>query len=309
MNPERTKVIVAVCTYNRNEALRTLLDALIVTSDEVRYRVDVGVVIVDDNADGKARPVVESFEGRFALGVHYRTSGKQNISLARNIAIETAASMGDWIAMTDDDCEPVPGWLREHVTSQERTGADVITGPMCVRVPPGSPKWIEAEPFFEDQLLGFADGAEADTAATNNSMLRAAFVRDNPEIRFLPELGVIGGEDMVFYRTAHRAGLRIVYSAGAAVWANEPPSRATLRHQLKYRFWLGNTEYVTNRVLGDATPARLVLRGMNGMRRAVLRSPIRLARGQRPQWRYSFACVLRSTGLLLGPAGVRLRHH
>lgn len=309
MSASRTSVIVAVCTYDRNEPLRVLLDALVVAAVEVRDRAEVGVVVVDDNADGKARPVVDDYAGVFALGIHYRVSGKRNISLARNIAIETAAGLGEWIAMTDDDCEPVPGWLRAHLDTEERTGADAVTGPMLARVPAGSPDWIEEQPFFEDQLLTFADGTWADTAATNNSMLRSSFVRDHPEIRFRPELGVVGGEDMVFYRTAHRAGLRIVFAADAAVWANEPMSRATLKHQLSYRFWLGNTEYVTNRALGDASNPRIVLRGVNGLRRALLRSFVRLARGQRPQWRYSLACALRAVGLLLGPLGVRLRHH
>ena len=52
-------------------------------------RAAVGVVVVDDTAEGRARTVVEQFEGRFELGITYRISGRQNISLARNLAIET----------------------------------------------------------------------------------------------------------------------------------------------------------------------------------------------------------------------------
>jgi succinoglycan biosynthesis protein ExoM len=306
---ERTSIAVAVCTYNRNEPLRVLLDALVVAAAEVRDLADVGVVVVDDRADGAARPVVERYENAFALGVHYRVSGRQNISLARNLALETALGVGEWIAMTDDDCEPVPGWLREHLLVQGRTGADAVTGPMKLRVPPGSPRWLEEQPFFADQLFPFVDGQRTDTAATNNSFLRSAFVREHPELRFRPELGVLGGEDMVFYRSAHRAGLQIVYSEQAAVWGNEPLERATFAHQLRYRFWLGNTEYVTNRALGDATPLRLFVRGVNGLRRSLQRPFVRLAHRKPPQWRYTLAAVLRSTGLLLGPLGVRRRHH
>ncbi len=305
----RTSIAVAVCTYDRNEPLRVLLDALVVCAAEVHDLADVGVVVVDDRADGAARPVVESYEGKFALGVHYRISGHQNISLARNLALETALGVGEWIAMTDDDCEPVPGWLRAYVEVQRRTGAGAVTGPMHLRVPSGSPRWLSDQPFFADQLFPFVDGQRSDTAATNNSFLRASFVREHPELRFRPELGVLGGEDMVFYRSAHRAGLEIVYSEQAAVWGNEPPSRATYRHQLTYRFWLGNTEYVTNRALGDASPFRLFLRGVNGLRRAVQRPFARLAHRESPQWRYALASALRSIGLLLGPLGVRLRHH
>ena len=191
---DRTTIAVAVCTYNRNEPLQVLLDALLVAAADVADLADVGVVVVDDRADGAARPVVDAYEGKFALGVHYRVSGRQNISLARNLAIETAMGVGEWIAMTDDDCEPVPGWLREYVEVQRRTGADAVTGPMRLRVPVGSPAWLEDQPFFADQLLPFTDGQRTDTAATNNSFLRASFVRGHPEIRFRPELGVLGGE-------------------------------------------------------------------------------------------------------------------
>ena len=38
-------------------------------------------------------------------------------------------------------------------------------------------------------------------------MLRASFLRDHPDIRFRSDLGTLGGEDMVFYRTAVAAGL------------------------------------------------------------------------------------------------------
>ena len=62
-------------------------------------------------ADGNARKVVDRYFGRFELAITYRISGRQNISLARNMAIETASKIADWTVMIDDDCEPTPnGW-------------------------------------------------------------------------------------------------------------------------------------------------------------------------------------------------------
>ena len=68
--------------------------------------------------------MVERYDGRFELGVEYRLSGRQNISLARNLAIETASGMADWVAMTDDDCEPVPEWLEALFETERQTGAE-----------------------------------------------------------------------------------------------------------------------------------------------------------------------------------------
>ena len=118
----RPTIAVAVCTYNRNEALTTLLEALITCASHLGERGAVGVVVVDDSADAKARRVVEQFEGRFELGIVYRISGRQNISLARNLAIEAAGELADWTAMTDDDCEPVPEWLVALLETQRTTG-------------------------------------------------------------------------------------------------------------------------------------------------------------------------------------------
>ena len=104
-------VAVSICTYNRHEPLARLLESLVVNAKRLAGRASVGVVVVDDSADGNARHVVERFADRFELGLSYRISGRQNIALARNMALETAIDLGDWIAMTDDDCEAAPDWL------------------------------------------------------------------------------------------------------------------------------------------------------------------------------------------------------
>src|SRR5689334_18258194 len=94
--PKRKTIAVAICTYKRNDLLGRLLEALPVCAEKVRDRAAVGVVIVDDTTEGQARALAESFADRFELGLQYRISGKQNISLARNLAVETAMEMADW---------------------------------------------------------------------------------------------------------------------------------------------------------------------------------------------------------------------
>lgn len=305
----RTRLIVTVCTFRRNEPLRAMLDATARAADRIRDRAAVGVVVVDDNKDGAAAPVVSSFEGRFELGVHYRTSGRGNISLCRNICLETAMELGDWIVMTDDDCEPVEEWLESYLDRALRDTADAFTGPCVLRPPAGSPGWLTDEPFMEDAQLRFPDDSEMPVAATNNSMIRASFVRDHADLRFLPELGVVGGEDMVFYRSAVKRGLRIRFVERAVVHGNESPARATFGYQLRSRFWLGNTEYVTNMTLGDATRFRMLLRGGKRLVQAVARPLLRLARRERPQLRYCIVSIARAAGTMAGALGLRLRHH
>jgi succinoglycan biosynthesis protein ExoM len=307
----RTTIAVVICTYNRNEALTTLLEALLACVRIVKERAAIGVVVVDDSTDERARAVVARFEGQFELGITYCYSGQQNISGARNLAIETGSKMADWTTMIDDDCEPMPEWLAALLDVQQRTGADAVTGPMIRRVPAGSPTWLTGEPFLElsreHNRDRFEDGAQLAIAWTGNSMISSRWLKNHPTIRFLTELGVTSGEDAVFFRTAQTAGLRIHWSQRAIVYENEPPSRATLSYQLRSFFWYGNTSYVTSTRTGTP-PIRMFLHGLYSLGKAFVRPIVRLFRGERPQLRYCLALVLLAIGVIIGFFGIRLNH-
>ena len=163
------------------------------------------------------------------------------------------------------------------------------------------------EPFLELGLERPADGAKLTSASTFNSMIRSEWLKLHPDIRFQPTLGVIGGEDMVFYRAAHGAGLRIYYSERACVYENEPLSRANLAYQLRLFLWHGNSTYVAC-VRSGVPVSRMLLHGATSLARALLRPIVRVSRGQRPQLRYCLAAVLHAVGNMLGPLGIRVDH-
>ncbi len=307
-----TSVAVYVCTYRRNEPLRRLLDSLEVAAKAVSGVATVGVVVVDDNVDGRARTVVDDFSAEtdaFGLGLHYRHSGSGNISTARNIGLEAAAELADWVAMTDDDCVVEPQWLQALLDVQQRRGVLAVTGPMKLRFAPGSPRWLDDEPFAQLGSFGdIDDAALVELCATNNSLISSAFVREHPDVRFDPSLGRLGGEDMVFYRRARQQGLTAAYSADGVVWGEESEERSTFAYQMRQAWWLGNTEYVTNFTTGDATRLRLIGRGAKRLPAALVRPAVRGARGQNPQLRYALAQLLRSAGLISGGFGIRVEH-
>ncbi len=304
---ERKTVAVAVCTYKRNEPLTVLLHALSACAERVRNRAAVGIAIVDDTGDGQARSVAESFAKRFELGVQYRISGKQNISIARNLAVETALEIGQWIAMTDDDCEPPPHWLDALLDVQERTGADAVTGRMVRRAPENAPRWITDQPFFELGVEERADGSEMSVAATFNSLMSGDWLKAHPHIRFDPNMGVVGGEDMVFFRAAHAAGLRICFSELGFVYENESIERATFGYQLYVYFWHGNSSALAC-IEDGMKRSRVFVHGTASLARAGARPLSRLLRGQKPQLRFCLAQMLHAFGKQLGAVGVRVDH-
>lgn len=304
-----TRIAVYVCTYKRNEPLTRLLASLQAAADEIDDRAQVGVVVVDDNPDGRAAEVVNGFEHHFPLGLHYRHAGSQNISVARNTGLDAAAEFGDWVAMTDDDIMVPEDWFVAHLDLQERTGADATTGPLLLQFPDDAPSWIRDEPFDRFGLLDFEEDENVPICATGNSMVRASFLNENPDIRFDPELGVLGGEDMVFFRAAVGRGLQCYFSTKTAVFEVEPHERSTLRYQLGRALWMGNTRYLTNLRSGDATRFRLFLRGGRHVTRALWRPISRLAGGDPPQLRFAAAMVCEGLGTMVGVLGVELDHH
>jgi succinoglycan biosynthesis protein ExoM len=304
---QRKKIAVAVCTYKRNEPLKVLLHALLACAERVRGRAAVGVAIVDDTADGQARAVAGEFADKFELGVEYQISGKQNISIARNLAVETGLEIGEWIAMIDDDCEPPSHWLEALLDMQERTGADAVTGRMVRRAPPTAPRWITDQPFFELGVEERLDGSEMSVGATFNTLVSSEWLRARPAIRFDPNMGVVGGEDMVFFRAAHAAGLRIFFSELGFVYENEPPERATFRYQLYVYFWHGNSAALAC-IQNGMKRSRVFVHGTASLARAGARPVIRLVRGQQPQLRFCLAQILHAFGKLLGAVGVRIDH-
>ncbi|MGH1489347.1 MAG: glycosyltransferase family 2 protein [Acidimicrobiales bacterium] len=304
-----TTVAVYVCTYRRNLPLARMLDSLQVAARLAEPEIELGVVVIDDNADGSARSVVDEAQQSFPLGLHYVFVGAGNISTARNAGLEAAMEIGEWVAMVDDDQIVVPEWLTELVRVQRETEADAITAPVYARFPDDGPSWLNEQPFAE--LWGTPkkeDGASVTDLQTANSMIRSSFLKENPQVRFFDDLGEVGGEDMVFYRGALDAGLKAHYSLNAINWELESSDRATYRYQLRRCLWHGNTEAVTNLRAGRAGRARLLVRAAKRAVGHAARPIGRIRAGEPPQWRYTLAVSLQSVGMVLGVAGVRLSH-
>jgi glycosyltransferase involved in cell wall biosynthesis len=115
-------VSVVVATRNRAARVRRLLDDLAA----LKGGLPAEVVIVDDGStDDTARTVTEFAEHHPSVqlvGVD-RSRGPAH---ARNLGWRQATSR--YVAFTDDDCRPSPGWLAALVAGHT-DGADVVQGP------------------------------------------------------------------------------------------------------------------------------------------------------------------------------------
>jgi succinoglycan biosynthesis protein ExoM len=304
-------VAVVICTYRRNEPLRRLLERLIVEASESSALVRLGIAVADDSPDGGARVVVDEFTDRFDLGIGYSNTGSGNISVARNAAIAGGLDLdggtAEWLCFIDDDCLPAPGWFEHLFAIQRRTGADLVTGPIHDVAPSDAPRWVVEQPFL-NMISEYTDGEEPPYGTTANVLISAAWLREHPDVRFRPELGKLGGEDMVWFEKTRAAGIVHRYAIGAVVREQIPIERTRFRYQLRNKLWYGNTMYVTNLAAGTA-PNRLFLRGAKHLASSLARPFARLARREAPQFRYALVGVATGVGLMSGRFGIRLDHH
>jgi len=304
--PTRRVVTVAVCTFRRNDLLTSLVRTVDRLAATEAPDASVGMLVVDDSPEGGAAQTVDSLLQSVGIAVTYATSAAADISVARNHALQRAAQGSDFVACLDDDCVPNDGWLRELLRIADAQQADVVVGHRQFVAAASAPRWLREQPFLAENLH-YADGSVPVNGNTANMLVRSSWLRSSG-VRFRSEMGAVGGEDMVFFSDAGKAGANIRFAAGSI--CDEPcdGKRATFRYQAWRQFWLGNNEAVINRATRQSTRTRLAGRGAKRILLGVTHSFIRMLRRQSPQWHWAIALTGRGVGLLAGVAGLRLRH-
>jgi succinoglycan biosynthesis protein ExoM len=297
-------VTIGVLTFRRPENLGQVLPALLeqAAGAERRDR-HVEVLVVDNDAAGSARPVVE------ALGstrMRYEVEATPGIAAARNRVLDEAAG-SRFVVFIDDDERPDPGWLAALLQTQERTGAVAVAGAVVSDFAEDPDSWVRAGAFFRRRRL--TTGTRIDVAATNNLLLDMRAVRSGG-LRFDAAFGLSGGSDTLFTRQLTATAGRMVWCDEAVVTDHVPASRVTREWVLRRAFRSGNSASRVDVVLAGGlllrTRARLRAVGRGTPRLAgglgrwllglVTGSPAHQARGLRT--------AARGAGMVSGAVGV-----
>ncbi len=261
--PETSRVVICALTYLRPRGLDRLLDGL--AALRIPTGVDAAVVIVDNDPDRSAEPLVEGRTTGAAWtgpAVHYVPEPARGISHARNAAVAAASKLGaDWICFIDDDEWPDPGWLEEFLATAEATGADIVSGPVEPEFEATPPDWVVDGGFFECRRH---EHNRPMHYATTSSVLIRRSVLDLVPGPFDPAFGMSGGEDTHLFAQLRERGCSLVWSERAVVHEGIPPSRTTSDWLLKREFRRGQTLGLTLRHRG-ASPPLLVRRAAKGL--------------------------------------------
>lgn len=223
----RQHICVCICTYQRPELLRRLL--LTLEEQETQGLFDYSVVIVDNDRHASGRPIAESFSRRAKISTRYYVEPKQNIALARNMAVEEA--QGDFIACIDDDEFAPKDWLRNLYACCTRYAVDGVLGPVMPHFDEGCPAWLNKAKVCDRPSHPTGMIMHATDTRTGNLLIKRD-VFDDPDNRFDPQFGRSGGEDVWFFVKVMAKGRVFVWCHEARVYEAVTPERWKLSYYL-----------------------------------------------------------------------------
>lgn len=217
-----TDVAVCVCTYRRLEQLGRTLDSLA----KIRRPTATMFVIVDnDGTDARVAKRVDEFRRSSGARVEFAIEHRPGISAARNAAISIARSAGaSAVAMLDDDEWASQDWLVKLLETRNATASHVVGGPVRPVLPPHRQN-LAKYAWLWSVGKGYLDG-QVYVSCTCNCLVDLSATTGFGEEPFPLEFGFTGGEDTVFFRRLHRAGVPMAWCDEAVVFEEVPDWRA-----------------------------------------------------------------------------------
>jgi succinoglycan biosynthesis protein ExoM len=229
---------VAVCipTFKRPLLLDKCLSAL---QHQKCNGFVFSIVVIDNDVAQSAREIVTSWQNRSPVRLFYEVEVKQNISLARNRAIENC--QGEFIAFIDDDEFPEPTWLHNLMDALRKFSADGVLGPVVPYYEGQPPEWLVKS------NVCIRSSFKSGTVLNNPKYMRSGnfiisrSILDGIHVPFAPRLGRTGGEDADFFERMLRAGKLFVWCNEASVFELVSTERQRIGYHVQRAFIRGVT--------------------------------------------------------------------
>lgn len=219
-------ISVCICTFKRPEMVADAIAAVSqqVTEDQFTFE----IVVVDNDEQRSAQKVVEHCD--LGSAIIYVCEPIQNIALARNLAIRTAA--GNLIAFLDDDEKPIDHWLLEMYATLKKYSADGVLGPVLPHFPSEAPAWIKKAYIYRKRFkTGIRLTSNRDTRTGNVLMAREIMPAEGPW--FDSAFGLTGGEDVNFFGRQMALGRAFVWCDEAEVYETVPLERWSTHYHVE----------------------------------------------------------------------------
>lgn len=206
-------ISVIVCTHNRKDLLKKNLESL---AGQTLDKNDFEVVVIDDGSSDETREVAESFAGSLPLRYFYQNSA--GLSSARNHGL--FAARGKIALFFDDDDTATPSLLEEHLKMHLRHPGenfavlnhtswhpDLEVTPLMHYITEVGCFLFSYPGLKHGEILDYTYFWGGRISCKRSLLLKHGIFRSEIKIHYEDiELG---------YRLAKKAGLKVVYHAGA----------------------------------------------------------------------------------------------
>ncbi|NIT60113.1 MAG: glycosyltransferase [Aliifodinibius sp.] len=236
-------ITVCICTYKRPKLLMHLLQAVCQQRTDGVF--DYSTVVVDNDCAESVKDIVLGLKERGPIDIDYFCEVEQNISLARNKAIEKSRS--DLVAFIDDDEFPEENWLLNLYNACKEFGADGVLGPVKPHFQVEPPEWIVKGKLFDRKTFATGSTMKDSKEMRTGNVLLCRNVINEKETAFDPRFGKTGGEDTDFFKRKLAQGYVFVWCDEAIVYETIPPERFTRAYFLRRALMRGvvNSRYTS----------------------------------------------------------------
>jgi glycosyltransferase involved in cell wall biosynthesis len=280
MVPVNMNVDVVICTYNRSEKLKKVIQSILDAEVPENHRLQL--IIVNNNSTDNTESIVKEFAGNDFVRINYLFESKQGKSHALNTGLKNI--MGEIIGFTDDDVFVDRLWLKEMAAALTRYPEYSCFGGKTMAIYPAHlPGWLDTEGSMEFLRSAFVDRNDGDVEADyeanpfsktpsgcNMFFRRCAIEFNGP---FRTDLGPAGNEsgfseDTDYCTRLIERGKRFMYIPSAIVYHPVHENRIRKDYLLGWQYACGKSEVRRGRGYKDTVKVfgvpRYLIRKLSG---------------------------------------------
>ncbi len=240
-------ISVVVCTYNRAELLRDVLETLLQQSvDDANYE----IIVIDNNSNDATSDVVREFSQN-NRNLRYVFEGIQGLSNARNRGWRE--SFGEYVAYLDDDCKAPDQWLSTALLVIDRDAPDVFGGPYYAFYHSTKPHWWKDSYRSIEHAETARELQEGEYLSGGNIIFRRELLEDLGG--FDPRYGMTGdklafGEETILLKKMRRdyPNIKVIYDPALYVYHLVHEDKMRLGWNARNSFIDGRYSYRIQRV-------------------------------------------------------------
>ncbi len=293
MTGKVSHINVCICTYKRPQMLERLLGEL--STQATNGLFTYSIVVVDNDLLRSAEAIVSKLACASNVPIVYCVEPRQNISLARNLAI--ARATGDYVAFIDDDEFPIKTWLRSLFEACNQYQVDGVLGPVKRHFDEKPPQWIVKGNFYERPVYPTGAALDKEEGRTGNVLLKKRLF-DGQEQPFKPEFR--GGSDRDFFHRMIDKGCKFIWSAEAVAYEVVPPVRWKRTFMLRKALFRGSMA-----PLHESFGMREIAKSLVAVPAYTIAIPFALMMGQ-DRFMDLLVRLFHHVGMLLALAGIRV---